>query len=75
MLANVNLNNDLQILRPSVGRVIIVGNRGNIEINPRFMMGKETSIVGITLFGSTEVCLHEVALKVMICTDLRMNFK
>jgi NADPH2:quinone reductase len=55
MLANVNLNNDLQLLKSSVGRVIVVGNRGTIDINPRFLMTKETSIFGVTLMGSSDV--------------------
>ena len=58
MLANVNLNNDLQILKAKVGRVIVVGNRGTIDINPRLLMTKETSIHGVTLFNSSEVRLH-----------------
>jgi NADPH2:quinone reductase len=53
MLANVNLNSDLQILKSQVGRVVVVGNRGTIEINPRLLMTKETSIHGIALSGST----------------------
>ena len=32
MLANVNLDNDLQILRWKKGRVVVVGNRGTIEV-------------------------------------------
>ncbi len=55
MLANVNLNNDLQILKAQVGRVVVVGNRGTIEVNPRLLMTKETSVFGISLFGSTLV--------------------
>ncbi|CAF1316800.1 unnamed protein product [Rotaria sp. Silwood1] len=54
MLANVNLNNDLQLLRSKVGRVVIVGNRGTVDINPRLLMAKETSIYGVILFGSSE---------------------
>ncbi|XP_038045581.1 quinone oxidoreductase-like [Patiria miniata] len=46
MLANVNLQRDLEILAPR-GTVAVVGNRGNIEINPRLTMGKESSIVGV----------------------------
>jgi len=52
MLANVNLNSDLQLLKTN-GRVIVVGNRGTIDINPRLLMAKETSIHGMTLFHST----------------------
>ncbi|CAF0758664.1 unnamed protein product [Adineta ricciae] len=54
MLANVNLNNDLQILKAKVGRVVVVGNRGTIDINPRLLMTKETSVHGVTLYSSSE---------------------
>ena len=54
MLANVNLANDIQILKWKKGRVMVVGNRGDIEINPRFLMAKETSITGVTLFTSDQ---------------------
>jgi NADPH2:quinone reductase len=55
MLANVNLNNDLQLLRTTVGRVVVVGNRGTIDINPRLLMAKETSIYAVGLSHSSEV--------------------
>jgi hypothetical protein len=55
MLANVNLNSDLQLLKSKVGRVVVVGNRGTIDINPRLLMTKETSVYGVTLFSSTDV--------------------
>lgn len=55
MLANVNLNADLQLLRSGVGRVVVIGNRGTIDVNPRLLMAKETSVCGVTLFSSTEV--------------------
>ncbi|CAF2781295.1 unnamed protein product [Rotaria sp. Silwood2] len=54
MLANVNLNSDLQLLKSGVGRVVVIGNRGTIDINPRLLMAKETSICGVTLFSSSE---------------------
>uniref|UniRef100_A0A4W2GVP7 Crystallin zeta n=1 Tax=Bos indicus x Bos taurus TaxID=30522 RepID=A0A4W2GVP7_BOBOX len=53
MLANVNLSNDLNLLSHG-GRVIVVGSRGTIEINPRDTMTKESSIKGVTLFSSTK---------------------
>ncbi|XP_009209327.1 quinone oxidoreductase isoform X2 [Papio anubis] len=53
MLANVNLSKDLSLLSHG-GRVIVVGNRGTIEINPRDTMAKESSIIGVTLFSSTK---------------------
>jgi NADPH2:quinone reductase len=55
MLANVNLNADLELLKSRVGRVVVVGNRGTIEINPRVLMIKEVSICGIILACSSEV--------------------
>ncbi|EDL82539.1 rCG28670, isoform CRA_a [Rattus norvegicus] len=53
MLANKNLSNDLKLLSCG-GRVIVVGCRGSIEINPRDTMAKETSIIGVSLFSSTK---------------------
>jgi NADPH:quinone reductase len=50
MLANVNLDHDLDLLSPG-GRVVIVGSRGRVEIDPRKTMGKETDIRGMTLWG------------------------
>ena len=46
MLANVNLDRDLDVLAVR-GRVVVVGNRGRIEIDPRKLMGKDSSIVGM----------------------------
>ncbi|XP_036988709.2 quinone oxidoreductase [Artibeus jamaicensis] len=53
MLANVNLSNDLNLLSYG-GRVIVVGSRGPIEINPRDTMAKESSIIGLALYSSTK---------------------
>ncbi len=57
MLANKNLANDLTLLAP-LGRVVVVGNRGTIEINPRDAMGRDAKIVGMTLFNVSE---HDMA--------------
>jgi NADPH2:quinone reductase len=46
MLANVNLDRDLDILALR-GRVVVVGNRGRIEIDPRKLMGKDSAIIGM----------------------------
>jgi NADPH2:quinone reductase len=53
MLANVNLATDLKLLAQQ-GRVIVVGNRGEIIINPRELMGRRASIRGFTLWAVTE---------------------
>jgi len=52
MLANVNLANDLKLLAIN-GRVIIIGNRGEITINPRDLMARRSSARGFTLWAIT----------------------
>jgi NADPH2:quinone reductase len=51
-LANVNLDNDLTALAFG-GRIVVVGNRGRIEIDPRKTMSKEGAIVGMALWNTT----------------------
>lgn len=53
MLANVNLDKDLGILA-RYGRVVVVGNRGRIEIDPRAAMTRDSSILGMTLFNASD---------------------
>jgi NADPH:quinone reductase len=50
-LANENLENDLKIIAP-FGRIVIVGNRGSIEVNPRLAMIKEADILGMALWNA-----------------------
>jgi NADPH2:quinone reductase len=52
MLANVNLSHDLKLLATN-GRVIIIGNRGEITINPRDLMSRRASARGFTLWAIT----------------------
>jgi NADPH2:quinone reductase len=52
MLANVNLARDLSLLALG-GRVVVVGNRGSIEINPRDAMGRDASIICMSLWNAT----------------------
>jgi len=59
MLANVNLAKDLTLLAPG-GRVVVIGNRGTIEINPRDAMAREASILGLTLWAATDADLREI---------------
>ncbi len=54
MLANVNLSADLKLLATN-GRVIIVGNRGEISINPRDLMSRRASARGFSLWAITPV--------------------
>lgn len=59
MLANVNLDRDLDMLARH-GRIAIIGNRGRVEIDPRKMMGKDGSMVGMTLFNTTREEFAEI---------------
>jgi NADPH2:quinone reductase len=52
MLANVNLAKDLGMIARR-GRVVVIGNRGTIEINPRDAMSKGASIIGMLLMNIT----------------------
>ena len=52
MLANVNLGRDLPILA-RFGRVVVVGSRGPVEINPREAMTRDASILALTLPNAT----------------------
>jgi NADPH2:quinone reductase len=53
MLANVNLATDLKLLALH-GRVIVIGNRGEITINPRELMARRAMVRGFTLWAATE---------------------
>ncbi|RRJ85044.1 NADPH:quinone reductase [Aestuariirhabdus litorea] len=52
MLANVNLGHDLPALAKG-GRVVIIGSRGPVEINPRDTMARDASILGMAMFNAT----------------------
>jgi len=52
MLSNVNLGKDLTVLA-KFGRVVVVGSRGNVEINPRDTMSRDADIRGMTLFNAS----------------------
>jgi len=52
MLANVNLARDLGMVAHR-GRIVVIGNRGTIEINPRDAMSKDASIHGMLLLNAT----------------------
>ena len=53
LLANVNLDRDLEILAPR-GRVVVIGSRGTVTIDPRRTMAQESDIRGMTVFGATD---------------------
>ncbi len=79
-LANVNLDNDLTAMAYG-GRVVVVGNRGRIEIDPRKTMGKDGTIVGMALWNTSpadqariykalEAGLENGTLKPVVSTEL-----
>ncbi len=53
LLANVNLGKDLGILATGP-RVVVVGSRGAVEVNPRDAIGREAVILGMSVFNATE---------------------
>jgi NADPH:quinone reductase len=48
MLANVNLETDIGLLRKN-GIILVVGNRGVVNINPRGLMLREADVRGVAL--------------------------
>jgi NADPH:quinone reductase len=52
MLANVNLAHDTKLLANN-GRVIVIGNRGEVTINARELMARRASIRAFTLWDIT----------------------
>ena len=59
MLANVNLAADLDLVA-KYGRIIIIGNRGEITINPRLTMMKELDVRGLALFNGTRAQMEAI---------------
>jgi len=53
MAAHVNLATDLKLLAIR-GRVIVIGNRGEITINPRELMARRGLVRGFTLWAATD---------------------
>jgi NADPH2:quinone reductase len=51
MLADVNLGRDLS-LAARFGRIVVVGCRGMVEINPRDAMSKDVSILGMMVMNT-----------------------
>lgn len=46
MLANVNLGKDLTVLAKG-GGIVVIGSRGEVQVNPRLLMRAEGSILGV----------------------------
>lgn len=59
MLANVNLGKDLTLLA-KFGRVVVIGSRGKVEVNPRDTMARDASIHGMMLFNAPDDDLKSI---------------
>jgi len=59
MLANVNLERDFEALA-MFGRVVVVGNRGSLQFNPRVTMGKDATIYGMALFNAPRADFDQI---------------
>lgn len=59
MLANVNLGNDLKLLAIG-GRVVVIGSRGEVTINPRDLMMRRGSVRAFTLWGTPPEQIAEI---------------
>lgn len=57
MLANVNLQNDLELVA-RFGSIVVIGSRGSLDFLPRGTMTKDASIVGMMLRNCP---MHEFA--------------
>ncbi len=53
MLANVNLGHDLGMLAQR-GRVVVIGSRGTVEVNPRDLMLRDAAVFGMLLWKTPE---------------------
>jgi NADPH2:quinone reductase len=73
MLANVNLARDLDLIAKR-GRIIVVGSRGALELNPRGIMSKDATVKGLTNWNATPTELA-VAHSAIVAGMHRSGFK
>jgi len=59
MLANVNLANDLSVLAHG-GRIVVIGSRGSIQIDPRQLMAKDAIVTGMMLRSAPQADLDTI---------------
>ena len=52
MAAHINLDKDFSVLA-KYGRIVLIGNRGRVEVDPRGIMGRDAAVLGMTLFNAT----------------------
>lgn len=59
MLANENLAQDPDVMA-RFGRIVVIGNRGTTEINPRAWMARDLTIYAMTIMNATPADLEAV---------------
>ena len=68
MLANANLAKDLGLVAHR-GRIVLIGNRGTIEINPRDAMNRDASILGMLLLNATVDEISRISAGLAACLE------
>jgi NADPH2:quinone reductase len=53
MLGNVNLGKDCDLIRHH-GTIVVIGARGEAQLDPRLLMVKDATVVGMHLFFGTQ---------------------
>jgi NADPH2:quinone reductase len=59
MLANVNLSHDLNMIARR-GRVVVIGSRGEVQINPRDIMTREATVMGVLIWLTPSADASEI---------------
>jgi NADPH:quinone reductase len=59
MATHINLDKDLGLLA-NRGRIVVIGNRGRVEIDARQAMGKDAAILGMTLFNISDADMASI---------------
>lgn len=59
MATHINLDKDLGLLA-NRGRIVVIGNRGRVEIDARQAMGKDAMIIGMTLFNISDADMASI---------------
>ena len=59
MRADLNLDRDLKLLA-RFGRIVVIGNRGRIEIDPRDAMARDAAVLGMSLFNTPAAAMASI---------------
>ncbi|MEM7051586.1 MAG: NADPH:quinone reductase [Acidobacteriota bacterium] len=59
MAAHLNLDRDLELAAPG-GRIVIIGSRGRVEVDPRAALSKDLTVRGFALSSSSPEAMDEI---------------